>query len=97
MNIPFWPDITEKIKQARERAREAGKYLMVIEPMPPFNQKGLTTALITAASLISIVMLAGVSLVSLAILLTAMALILLILTRILGIDLDLNPEDIFRY
>ena len=97
MDIPFFNDIGEKLRGMMGKVKEKGQFLMVVEPVHPYNNKGMVTALITAAGLISVAILAGVSLVSLAVMLAALGLILLILTRVFGVDLNFNPEDIFGY
>ena len=89
--------IKDMLKNAGERADEAGKWLAVIEPLPPYNGKGMVTALITAAGLISTALLAGVGLTALLVLLTALGLIMLILTRVFGLELDMTPEEFFHF
>ncbi|MCZ7582449.1 MAG: hypothetical protein M5R36_03435 [Deltaproteobacteria bacterium] len=70
---------------------------MLFEPEAPFRGKGMVTVLVTSASLITVAILGGVSLACLLVLLLCLSMIMLILTRVLGIDLDLAPEEIFRY
>lgn len=89
--------IKEHLKSVGKQADKAGKMLTVIEPISPYNRKGYLTALITAAGLISITLLAGVGLMSMAILLLALGLILLILTRVFGVEFDMPPEDFLRF
>ncbi len=89
--------IKEQLKSTGAKAKEASKALTIIEPMPPYNQKGMLTALITAAGLISVTLLAGVGLVSLTILLLALGLILLILTRVFGVEFDMDPAEFMRF
>ena len=93
----MFDQIKEKLKSAGKRAEEAGQWLMVIEPVPPFNSKGMVTALITAASMISVTLLAGVGLATLLILLLSLGMILLILTQIFGIEFDVDPNDFMRF
>lgn len=89
--------IKEHMKNAGKQVDIAGKMLAVIEPVSPYNKKGVLTALITAAGLISITLLAGVGLMSMVILLMALGLILLILTRVFGVEFDMSPEDFLRF
>ncbi len=85
------------LDDAREKAGDVGKAVILFEPEPPFRDKGMITVLVTSASLIAITILGGVTLASLLILLVALSCIMLILTRILGIDFDVNPEDLFGF
>jgi hypothetical protein len=82
---------------AKDKAREISKALILFEPEAPFRGRGLVTVLVTTASLISITILGGVTLSALLILLLCLSMIMLILTRVLGIDFDFAPEDIFGY
>lgn len=88
--------IKEKIKAAGQKAESAGKWLTVIEPVSPYNKKGMLTALITAAGLISVTLLAGVGLATLLVLLVCLGMILLILAKVFGVEFDMNPEEMFR-
>ena len=87
----------EFIEEAKDKAGDVGKALILFQPEPPFRDKGMITVLVTSASLITISILGGVTLASLLILLVALSCIMLILTRILGIEFDVNPEDIFGF
>ncbi len=93
--------LIDKLKKffdgAKDRAGEIGKALVLFEPEAPFRGRGGVTVLITAASLISVAILGGVTLAGLVILLICLSMILLILTRVLGIDFDVSPEDIFGF
>ncbi len=89
--------IKEQLKSTTQKAKEATKALVVIEPIPPYNEKGMLTALITAAGLISVTLLAGVGLATLTILLLALGLILLILTRVFGVEFDMDPAEFMRF
>ena len=82
---------------AKGRAEQLGKALVLFEPEPPFRGKGMLTVLVTSASLITVTILGGVSLTCLLVLLLCLSMIMLILTRVLGIDFNLAPEDIFGY
>lgn len=90
-------DLSDFFDQAREKARQVSRSLVLFEPEPPFRGRGLLTVLVTTASLITVTILGGVTLSSLLVLLLALALIMLILTRVLGIDFDVAPEEIFGF
>lgn len=89
--------IKEGFKSAGKAADKAGKFLTVIEPVSPYNRKGILTALITAAGLISVTLLAGVGLAAMTILLMALGIILLILTKVFGVEFDLDPDQFMRF
>ncbi|MCL4235584.1 MAG: hypothetical protein KJ042_13805 [Deltaproteobacteria bacterium] len=90
-------DLSDFFDQAREKARQVSRALVLFEPEAPFRGRGLLTVLVTTASLITVTILGGVTLSSLVVLLLALALIMLILTRVLGIDFDVAPEEIFGF
>jgi hypothetical protein len=83
--------------QLTKKAKEAERWLTLVEPVPPHNDKGMLTALITAAGLISITLLAGVGLCAMTILLLALGLVLLILSRVFGVEFDMDPQDFMRF
>ncbi|MCB1152987.1 MAG: hypothetical protein H6684_14110 [Deltaproteobacteria bacterium] len=82
---------------AKKNAEQLGRALVVFEPEPPFQGRGLLTVLVTTASLITVAILGGVGLSCLVVLLLCLSLTLLILTRVLGIDFDVTPEEIFGF
>ncbi|MCC6158980.1 MAG: hypothetical protein IT350_13105 [Deltaproteobacteria bacterium] len=90
-------NLSDFFDQARDKARQVSRALVLFEPEPPFRGRGLLTVLVTTASLITVTILGGVTLSSLVVLLLALALIMLILTRVLGIDFDVAPEEIFGF
>lgn len=89
--------LKEHLKTAGKKADDAGKWLAVIEPVSPFNEKGMLTALITAAGLVSVALLAGLGLAAMTILLLALGFILLILTRVFGVEFDMDPSDFMNF
>jgi hypothetical protein len=95
--VAVFDSFKDMMANAGEKAGEAGKWLTVIQPVPPYNDKGMVTALITAAGLICTALLAGVGLSALLVLLLSLGLILLVLTRVFGLELDMAPEDIFHF
>jgi hypothetical protein len=80
-----------------ETANEVSQALVLFEPVAPFAKRGAVTVLITAAGLISIALLGGLGLVSMMVLLVTLALIFLILSKVFGIDFDVNPGEIFGW
>ncbi len=90
-------NVKESFRSAGSAADKAGKFLAVIEPVSPYNRKGLLTALITAAGLISVTLLAGVGLAAMTLLLMSLGIILLILTRVFGVEFDFDPEQFMKY
>ena len=93
----MFDSIQDLFASTRDKAEEIGKALILFEPEAPFRGRGALTVLVTTASLITVAILGGVSLAGLAILLICLAMIMLILTRILGVDFDVAPEDIFGF
>ena len=92
-----WRDQLHEIyEKATGQTREMTEALMVISPVAPYADKGMVTVLVTAAGLISIALLGGVGLVSMAILLVALGLIFMILSSVFGITFDVDPADLFR-
>lgn len=85
------------VDQAKGKVEDVSRALVLFEPEAPFRGRGLLTVLVTTASLISVTILGGVTLSSLLVLLLALALIMLILTRVLGIDFDVSPEELFGF
>ncbi len=83
--------------QANDDAVDLSEALVLFEPVPPFAKRGMITVLITAAGLISITLLGGLGLVSMMVLLVTLGLIFLILSKVFGIDFDMNPSDMFGW
>ncbi|MBZ0272457.1 hypothetical protein K8I61_10495 [bacterium] len=89
--------IREMLGETGKKARDIGKALVLFEPEPPYRGRGLLTVLVTSASLITIAILGGVSLAVLLVLLVCLSLIMLLLTRVMGVDITAAPEDIFGF
>jgi hypothetical protein len=97
MELNLLERMREMFDKAHDQAADFSEALTVIEPVPPFGGRGAVTVLVTSAALLSVTMLSGVGLVSLAIMLIALAIIFLILTNVFGISFDVDPADIFRH
>jgi len=89
--------IRSLFEKAAEDADELSQALMVIEPAPPFGGRGMVTVLVTTAGLISIALLGGLGLVSMLVLLVALGLIFMILSKVFGINFDVDPNEIFGF
>jgi hypothetical protein len=97
MDNKLFDKVRSFFDRTSETAGEFSEALMVIEPVPPFAKRGMMTVLITAAGLISIALLGGLGLVSMMVLLVTLALIFLILSKVFGIDFEVNPGEIFGW
>jgi len=97
MALDFIDRIRGMYSRVSDHATDMSEALMVIEPVPPFGNRGLLTVLVTTASLISIALLGSMGLAAMVMLLIALGLILLILANVFGIDFDLDQSEIFRY
>lgn len=97
MDFPLIDRLRNMFNEASEQAGDFSEALMVIEPVPPFGGRGAVTVLVTSAALLSIALLGGVGLVSMAIMLLALAIIFLILSHVFGISFDMDPAELFRH
>ncbi|MHA1570105.1 MAG: hypothetical protein ACTSXZ_11605 [Alphaproteobacteria bacterium] len=82
---------------ASDNATAMTEALMVIEPVSPFGGRGMITVLVTTAGLISVALLGSLGLVSMMVLLVCLGLIFLILSKVFGIDFEVDPSDIFGF
>jgi len=94
----------ELLSNLRKRARDFlaqndpdGLWLSLLKPKPPFNRGALVPALVSAASLVTIAILAGVTLAALIVLLLALFLITIILSKVMGVDLEILPDAAYAY
>jgi hypothetical protein len=97
MKTEVFDRVRDLFHRAANQAQEMSEALMVIEPVAPYGGKGLASALITAAGLISIALMGGVGLAALVILLLALGIIFMILSGVFGISFDVDPAEVLRY
>ncbi|MDP8225453.1 MAG: hypothetical protein P9L99_18985 [Candidatus Lernaella stagnicola] len=97
MEFSLFDRVRDLFDKASENVTEVSDALMVIEPVPPYGGRGAVTVLITGAALLSMALVSGVGLVSMVIMLMALAIIFMILTNVFGISFDVDPSEIFRY
>lgn len=89
----------KKFEKARERIQEffrtdpaGGLVLSLLKPEPPFDRGSMVSAFVAASSMVCVAVLSGMALAALAVLLVALFLLSVILTRVMGIDLGFSPE-----
>jgi hypothetical protein len=83
---PF-ENVRERIRTFFQSDPTGALVLSLLKPEAPFNRGSLVSALVAASSMVCVAALAGVTLMALAVLLVALFLLSVILTRVMGIEL----------
>ena len=92
MNDPF-AQVRDRVRRFFRDDPTGSLMLSLLKPEAPFDRGSLVSALVAASSMAAVAALAGVTLVALGVLLVAMFLLSLILTRVMGIDIGI-PADL---
>jgi hypothetical protein len=85
-------DLRKRVESFFRNDPAGALVLSLLTPEPPFQRGKLVSALVAASSMICVAALAGVTLVALGVLLLALFLLSIILTRVLGIEIGIPPE-----
>ncbi len=81
--------------QAFEEHPEIERWLALVRPAPPYDRDALIAACITVTSMLSLLLLAGISFLSMGTLFVALLLIFLILSQVFGIELRFDPSMLY--
>ena len=85
-------DLRKRVESFFRQDPTGALVLSLLTPEAPFNRGKLVSALVAASSMICVAALAGVTLLALGVLLLALFLLSIILTRVLGIEIGIPPE-----
>jgi hypothetical protein len=85
-------DLRKRVEDYFRKDPTGALVLSLLTPEAPFHRGKLVSALVSASAMICVAALAGVTLMALAVLLLALFLLSIILTRVMGIEIGLPPE-----